>query len=121
MQIGCIVKVVASLKEKDHPVLKRLCKRFYARFNVVLLSNIDCTQAMLSKFGNAGREILNQVQAGLNVNPNAEDICNALRQVLEGNLRYGLAMSGLERSNNKCAPASVPKQHMKIFEPALCN
>ena len=31
------------------------------------------------------------------------------------------AISGLEQFNNEYAHASVAKQHMKIFESALCN
>jgi len=57
LQTGCIVTVVVSLKEKDHPALTRLTEQFCESFNVVLLNELDSLKALQSKFGNMGREI----------------------------------------------------------------
>ncbi len=52
-----VVTVVVSFKEKEHPVLTRLSEQFCERFNVILLNETDCLQAMQSKIGDVGREI----------------------------------------------------------------
>ena len=57
LKLGHKITVVISEKHKDHFVLNELSQQYDNILNIVTLSEIDCTNAMQSKFGDVGREI----------------------------------------------------------------
>lgn len=121
---GVYTKWYKSLARNDVLKLMRISNIFampskFETYGFTLIEALAAGCVVIGPNWEAQNEILDFGKSGINVNPLSEEICNAMRTVLDKKIRCDLAMSGLDKFNREYSPEKVAKSHMAIFESAI--